>query len=65
MNDTCSSVFAEASGSVVSFGADCSVSILSMCNGVQNCENCADEVEANCMQIECLHGETLKSYFIQ
>ena len=33
------------------------MSILSLCNGVQNCDDCQDEVFENCMQVECNDGK--------
>ena len=32
---------------------DCPSDILMLCNGVMNCDNCADEVYEHCMAYDC------------
>ena len=32
---------------------DCPEDILMLCNGVMNCDNCADEVCEHCMEYDC------------
>ena len=37
---------------------ECVVHPTMMCNGVQNCPNCSDEIYENCMQAHCSDGKT-------
>ena len=32
---------------------DCPADILMLCNGVKNCDDCADEVYENCIAYDC------------
>ena len=49
-----------ASGSsMVTVNADCSIDILELCNGVMQCDDCADETFETCNSFDCI-GSKLK-----
>ena len=58
VNESCQ-VLDELPGDIVTINADCTISILMMCNGVSNCEHCVDEIYSNCMQFDCGEGTYL------
>ena len=38
---------------MVVFNENCMVHVLKMCNGLIHCDNCADEVYEDCLNIPC------------
>ena len=41
---------------------DCVVHPTMMCNGIQNCPDCSDEIYENCMQAHCKSGGCFYNY---
>ena len=48
----------EPAGEYVSVGDNCTINVLMLCNGVMNCDECADEEIDTCTQFECPKGRS-------
>ena len=46
-----------SSGTTIEPKDDCVIHPTMLCNGVQNCPNCTDEIYENCMRAHCKDGK--------
>ena len=53
VGDNCSDELLEPFDPLVTMADDCVVPRNYMCNGMQTCSNCTDEVHSNCLNFDC------------
>ena len=53
VNETCE---ISSESNMVTVNDDCHIDIVMLCNGIMNCDDCADEIAETCMTFDCSGG---------